>query len=372
MDMNEVISIRDAESGLAPSRKAALFFYGDEGNPFLAPRGLHTVDGRLIVADTAQNRVFIWNSIPTSAYAVPDVVLGQVLATDTGRNAGGEVDASSLLYPSGVWSDGHTLVVADAWNHRVLIWNGMPVRHGQPADVVVGQPDMASNLPNVSGVGAKATAQNLYWPYGVWSDGRHLWIADTGNRRVLYYEMIPSRNYQPADRVIGRAGFEEKDYDSSHAVWPYAVKVAEDGRMAVVDTQYYRVLIWDHWEDAFTGQAAVIIGQPDLESCGQNQYRLKPQAHTLNWCYDMYIHKGALWLADTGNSRVLLFREIPVVNNQAADEVFGNIGFESIGEHLEVGIPDSERLYWPFAVSVTDAALFVADTGNHRIVIYSI
>jgi hypothetical protein len=90
-----------------PKSKASLFFYGDEGNPFLAPRGgIHAVDGKLIVADTAQNRIFIWNKMPASSFQKPDVVLGQIIATDTQRNGGRETDASSLLYPSGVWSDG--------------------------------------------------------------------------------------------------------------------------------------------------------------------------------------------------------------------------------------------------------------------------
>lgn len=370
--MNEVINIRDKNCGVVPQRKASLFFYGDEGNPFLAPRGVHTVDGKLIVADTAQNRVFIWNKMPVSSYQKPNVVLGQLVATDTGRNAGGETEAASLLYPSGVWSDENKLIVADAWNHRVLIWNRFPTQNGQPADVVVGQPNMQNNKPNVYGVGTGASSKNLYWPYGVWSDGEHLWIADTGNRRVLFYETIPTKNYQPADKVIGKNSFEEKDYDPSHAVWPYSVKVSEDGVLAITDTQYYRVLIWTHWKDAFAQTAAAIIGQPDLESCGQNQYRLRPQANTLNWCYDMFMQNGSLWLADTGNSRILFFKYIPTENNKAADELFGNVNFETIGEHLEVGKQNNERLYWPFAVSVMDDKLIVADTGNHRIAVYTI
>jgi hypothetical protein len=84
------------------------------------------------------------------------------------------------------------------------------------------------------------------------------------------------------------------------------------------------------------------------------------------------MHNGSLWLADTGNSRVLFFKNIPIENNQAADELFGNINFETPGEHLDVGKQNNECLYWPFAVSVTDDRLIVADTGNHRIVIYSI
>src|ERR1019366_5492355 len=114
--MTEVINIRDTSRKAVNSKSASLFFYGDQGNPFLAPRGLHTVDHKLIVADTAQNRVFIWNDLPGSSYQRPDVVLGQLRATDTERNAGGHTSAASLLYPSGVWSDGNKLIVADAWN----------------------------------------------------------------------------------------------------------------------------------------------------------------------------------------------------------------------------------------------------------------
>lgn len=370
--MQERINIQNEKRFALPRNKAALFFYGDECNPFLAPRGVHAIRNKLIVADTAHNRVFIWNEIPGSSYQKPDVVLGQLSANGTQRNAGGQINASTLLYPSGVWSDGKKLIVADAWNHRVLIWRSFPKMNGQPADVVVGQPDMYHNLPNVEGVGAGASSQNLYWPYGVWSNGTDLWIADTGNRRVLFYENIPLKNYQQADCVVGKKSFEEKDYSNENALWPYSVKVSANGMLAISDTQYYRVLIWQNWKDAFTKKADVIIGQPDLNSSGQNQYFLKPKANTLSWCYDMFMHQHSLWIADTGNSRILYFDFIPDQNNQQATDIFGNINFETIGEHLEAGKKNSERLYWPFAVTVDKNRLIVADTGNHRIVIYNI
>lgn len=368
--MVETINIQDKNRGAVPQRKASLFFYGDEDSPFLAPRGVHAVSGKLFVADTAQNRVFIWNEIPRSSHQKPDVVLGQSTVTDTRRNAGGNAGASSLLYPSGLWSDGNKLVVADAWNHRVLIWNKFPTQNGQPADVVIGQPDMQHNLPNVKGVGSDPSPQNLYWPYGVWSDGRHLWIADTGNRRVLFYEKIPAVNFQPADKLIGKNSFEEKDYESQNAVWPYSVKVSDNGMLAIADTQYYRVLLWKNWENAFTKTADIIIGQPDLQSNGMNQYGLKPQANTLNWCYDVLLENNSLWVADTGNSRVLFFKNIPLENNSDAGELIGNINFNAIGEHLEAGKPGSERLYWPFSLTMMNDMLAVADTGNHRIAFY--
>jgi hypothetical protein len=75
-------------------------FYGEEGNPFLAPRGVFISGNKLIVADTGQNRVFIWNQIPKTPYQKADVVLGQLLTTDTGRNSGESVHANTLMYPS--------------------------------------------------------------------------------------------------------------------------------------------------------------------------------------------------------------------------------------------------------------------------------
>ena len=40
-----------------------LIFKGDEESPLLAPRGVYLVNNQLFVADTAQNRLFIWHSL---------------------------------------------------------------------------------------------------------------------------------------------------------------------------------------------------------------------------------------------------------------------------------------------------------------------
>ena len=120
-------------------------------------------------------------------------------------------------------------MLADAWNHRVLIWLSMPMEDGQPADVVIGQPNFHHNDPNVKGVGSSPTSQSLNWPYGVFSDGKQLWIADTGNRRVLYYKEIPTENFAAADKVFGKPTFKERDYENNDPIWPYSVKVSPNG-----------------------------------------------------------------------------------------------------------------------------------------------
>lgn len=344
-------------------------FKGSQRIPFLAPRGVFTAKNHLFVSDTGRNRVFIWKEMPTTEYQEPDTVLGQIDISETGRNSGGRVTASTLHYPSGIWSDGKLVIVADAWNHRVLIWNSLPTQKGQAADVVLGQPDFESNQPNVFGIGSDPSAKSLNWPYGVFSDGRSLWIADTGNRRILFYKNIPKSNFAAADKVIGKPDFETRDYENHEPIWPYSVKVNSKKQLVVADTQFYRNLIWKNADKAFSNPADVIVGQMDFDACGQNQFGLFPSSKSLNWTYDACFYRDGLLVNDTGNSRILWFAEIPTSNNTKATAVIGKPDFKTGSENKETLINTSSSLYWPFSITTQLNKLIIADTGNHRVVI---
>lgn len=358
-------------------KNSPLVFYPSiEGQNILAPRGVAVCDNILVISDTGQNRVLIWKNFSSDFQGKfsPDIVLGQSDFTSCGRNNGClDVHAASMQYPSGVWTDGNKLIVADAWNHRVLIWHNLPSRNGQQADIVVGQKDFNTNLPNIDGLSKAPSAQSLYWPYGVCSDGKSLWIADTGNRRVLYYKNIPEENFCKADKVIGQESFEEREYNPENAIWPYSVKINKHNALAITDTQYYRTLVWQNREKAFDNVADVILGQSDFESNGQNQYRPFPKANTLNWCYDNCFYDKGILVADTGNSRILYWDKIPEDNNEPASVVFGQPDFESLGEaSLSLKNDLENEMYWPFAITVYQNQLIVADTGNHRILNYTL
>lgn len=369
-DWNSTIKMEKTEApALENIVSKRQLFLGDKDSPLLAPRGVFLVNNKLFVADTAQNRLFIWNELPTAETRKADIVLGQSAKEKTGRNASGKVSASSLFYPSGIWSDGNKLIVADAWNHRVLIWNNLPTDDGQPADVVVGQPDFESNEPNVNGISTPPSANSLNWPYGVFSDGQQLWIADTGNRRILYFKTIPATNYAKADAVIGKPNFEERDYDHNDPIWPYSVKISPQGQMTITDTQYYRVLLWEDWKTAFHQKADVIIGQPSFEANGQNQYGWFPKANTLNWCYDTCFYQDGLWVADTGSSRILWFENLPKKNNAEANNLLGQDNFTTGSENKNTIWSTEGSLYWPFQICIEGRTMVAADTGNHRIVI---
>src|SRR5260221_98345 len=80
-------------------------------------------NGRLILGDTNNHRVLIWNSVPVnSGLTNADLVLGQPDFTSSTSNNGG-LSARTLSFPDSVWSDGSRLLVDDNNNSRVLIWN---------------------------------------------------------------------------------------------------------------------------------------------------------------------------------------------------------------------------------------------------------
>ena len=94
------------------------------------------------------------------------------------------------------------LVVADAWHHRVLVWDSVPTAHDTPPDHVLGQPDLASVDPNAGG---DAGPDTFYWPFGIAMIGGRFHVADTGNRRVLIWDGGLPRAGEPARRRRPRA-----------------------------------------------------------------------------------------------------------------------------------------------------------------------
>ncbi|MGB9634486.1 MAG: hypothetical protein ACPL8I_14205, partial [Chloroflexaceae bacterium] len=87
------------------------------------PYALALEDQRLAVADTANNRVLLWNQAPRSgAFAPADAVLGQANFDDHGENRWRAVAPDTLCWPYGLWLHNGRLAIADSGNNRVMIW----------------------------------------------------------------------------------------------------------------------------------------------------------------------------------------------------------------------------------------------------------
>ena len=158
------------------------------------PRGaMVTAGNKLFVADTLNNRVLLWNSMPTSNGQGADVVLGQPDFTTCNAPGNNASAANTLSQPWDVWSDGVHVLVADTYANRVLVWNTFPTSIGQNADAVIGQPDWSTNV-------AGPIATSLATPAGVTSDGNSIFIAEFENMRVGQWSGLP---WQQATPTLG-------------------------------------------------------------------------------------------------------------------------------------------------------------------------
>jgi hypothetical protein len=132
------------------------------------------------VVDTSNQRVLVWNTIPTSNGQAADFALGQANLTSGTFNSGG-LSAASLGNPSSAFVAAGKLFVTDGSNNRVLGWNTLPTAMTQPADFVLGQANFTSNQVNSPSL----SEQTLNTPRHAFSDGTRVFISDVGNYRVI-------------------------------------------------------------------------------------------------------------------------------------------------------------------------------------------
>ena len=102
--------------------------------------------------------------------------------------------AATLDWPRYALSDGKMLFVADGGNDRVLVFNNIPTDNGAAADAVLGQINDQVNLvsdsafpDDVASAGTVRTPLSLAW------DGLNLYVSDPFNRRVMVFTMAEQR-----------------------------------------------------------------------------------------------------------------------------------------------------------------------------------
>ena len=288
-------------------------------------------DGKILaVADTSNNRILIWKSIPATNGQPADIVLGQANFTTV---AGITITASSLRGPQGVWIQNGKLFVADTENNRVLIWNSIPTQNNQPADVVLGQPDFTTSPPiNQVNLTLPATATTMLSPTSVTSDGTRLYVSDLGFNRVLIWNSIPTSIQKPADVEIGQKDFTQSVSNDNTNLCP------SDGTDANGNATY-----------------------PPI--CGR----------TLSFPRYALSDGARLFIADGGNDRVLVFNSIPTQNAAKADVILGEPDEVSdvFSTSNPLGISSADVTPTPTSLAWDGQNLYVADATDYRVLIFS-
>ncbi|MGC2789675.1 MAG: NHL repeat-containing protein [Thermoplasmata archaeon] len=246
--------------------------------------------GDLWVSDFDNSRVLEFVPPFTDGQAAL-LVLGQ--STFNGDQSG--TSAQNLSRPVGLTLDSHgDLWVVDAENDRVVEFVP-PFSNGMNASLVLGQSNFTTSRYGLS-------ASNLSDPQGIDYSGGILWVADSGNDRVLGFD-APFSTGEGATHLLGQSSFTGNTATGAGA-FGIAVSVSVDprGNLWVSDFAGNRVVEFLPPFSTFEN-ASVVVGQTNLTAdvSGDN-------ATAIAGPFGAFVGpNGALWVADTGNNRVLEF-----------------------------------------------------------------
>jgi uncharacterized protein (TIGR03437 family) len=360
----------------------------------VASDGVHVV-----VADTNHNRVLIWNRFPTRNNSPADVVVGQQTFT-TATVPGNTPNAKSMRGPQGVWIQNGRLYVSDTQNNRVLIFNHIPTSNGAAADVVLGQPDFTTFVePDLTQQQNNVSAKQLLNPVSVSSDGVHVFVTDLGYNRVLIWNSIPTTNGQAADVAIGQPdlvssvannGFSTNPADTtvppkqtpvlcpvsngtdvnSNLTFPNSCNatlsfprfaLAGGGRLFIADGGNDRVLVFNTIPTGNGATADLVIGQ-----LGGSVNQASDAADSLRTPMSLAWDGTNLYVSDAYNRRVTVYsvgeNTIPFagVRNSASLDILarGNVAISGgiqAGDSVDINIGGT---------STTDTAGTVTITGG--------
>jgi uncharacterized protein (TIGR03437 family) len=348
------------------------------------PSGL-TFDtgGRLYVAD-ALSRVLVF--VPPFSSGMAAARLMGIVVVPTGQQPPPAVNDTGLNRPEGVFMIGPNPGVVDTLNHRILLFPRFEdwppesaTRISPAAQTVIGQPDMNTAR-------AAAGATNFNNPVHAVFSGSELFVVDSGNHRVVVWP----QPFTAANRVLGQLAL---DYNAANliegrelyltpaAIGPYAGSVALDTtsrppRLYIADTFNNRIL---GFRDAFRVKpgdfADIVIGQPDRFRSTINYPSGDPRVTTRSSLYlptaIAVDAAGNLWVADSGNNRVLRFPKPNFDQPQALPEANLVLGQPDFFTTPRLTDPTRRTMALPSGLAFTpEGHLLVSDAAHNRVLVF--
>ncbi|MBL7688844.1 MAG: hypothetical protein JNJ49_12490 [Bdellovibrionaceae bacterium] len=243
---------------------------------FADPVSVWSDGTRLLVTSKSQNRILMWNTIPTTDATPADLVIGQASDSTTATGTG----MAELDSPEHAFISGTKLFVVDGGNSRVLIFNTVPTATGAAADVQVGA------------FGSGNAADQFATPYFALVTGTKLLVADGGtNHRIQVFNTVPTAANAAADLSLAL---------SNASAQPTALAIV-GSKLLAYDEDKSRVVFWNAIPTSATSPDGV-IGQADLSSVSTTV-----DDSTLGRGYGLLVDGTSLWVADTERHRLLKF-----------------------------------------------------------------
>ena len=378
-------------ASVAAQAQIASSAYRVLGQPNLNNNGLNLVQGvelnspggialdtrgaqvHLYIADAGNARVLAWQDL--ASYQIgdaPTLVLGQPNPQSSGAFG---IGAKGFSSPLSVAVDPTTgnLFVADASSNRIVRF---PSPFDNPSRI---EPDAVYGQPNFTTFAAgAAAATSMKQPRAVAVDAAgNLWVADTGNNRVLRFGLSTLNNPAPvaADTVIAQKDFQSGLANAGGAVsasgldTPAGLALDGQGNLYVSDFNNARVIRFPAplGPGNIAAAANAVWGQSNLTS-----HVVAQQATSSSLRGPQGIAadaNGNLYVAAPQDNRVLVF---PTATGSlgSATNVFGQSDFTTTTANTKT-FPQasSSTLSSPVDVKVdANGNVFVSDSSNNRVI----
>jgi uncharacterized protein (TIGR03437 family) len=347
----------------------------------------------IFVSDTFNNRVLGWrNATQFVNGSKADLILGQLDEQSTERLGPNTARSLGFTTPGALAIDSKgSLYVVDTGNNRILRFPKPFANNDeiQVPDLVIGQTNFNSNTANSGGISEKTLAYSsggTTSTSGIAFDGQgNLWVSDPLNNRVLRYPksvLDAGTNGSAADLVLGEPDFKINTAPSTQTDpnprlnksivrAPSGITVDNDGRVYVVDS-FSRVVVFA--PPFFNNkQAARIVGvwiQPPNQPFTTPEYVLgNPEG--------VAIMGNSLVVMDTAQNRILRydpFAEWPAETDEIpsppAKAVLGQQDFNNIRPNRGLAEASESTLAGPVGAYVVGNELYVADSGNNRVLVF--
>jgi hypothetical protein len=335
---------------------------------------------------------------------VATVALGQEDLSGCAMNNPGPISASKITSSGRTTSDGMRYYFAD--DHRILVYDSLPLDSTEDAAGVIGQLNFESNYPNRSAEPQPPTEKTLNSIFGTHASHQKLLVADMGNHRVLIYDL---NNFEYTDMaaswIIGQPDqySQVPNYGGIHYEDPEApagcqqsnaylrslvegrcpaksnlfrpLEVYYDGQYIYVGDSNYRVLVFDA-QAIFSGptidspdyqmpQAIAVIGQRHLTANDNTMAAGIGFGYT---AYGLAFSENRLFASDmrSGTDSIYVYNNIhtQIQNWQPDTLITPDITLSEIPGHY--GLNNVQD------VDADDNWMYVADRDHYRVLIYEL
>jgi uncharacterized protein (TIGR03437 family) len=357
--------------------------------------------GRLFICDNAY-RVLVYTT-PSGSGQLAARVMGVVIATQANPNPP-TISEQTLgnpqngATPEGVFFVGNNPYVVDGGNARILkydpydSWPAEGTQYSPSATAVIGQPSFTSNRsnqtqpqPTASTFSGPAGAHNPSEQNGVinaYFAGTNLYVADSGNNRVLIFPQQSNGTFTAATKVLGQIDF---PYNSPNLIEGRELYLQGNGsgiaidfnsnppHLYVSDPGNNRVLAYNDYRQVKAGvMADLVIGQPDFLTGMLNYPKNDPSLLNNQGLYApeglQVDANGNLWVADSGNGRVLRF---PAPFTQAPGQPTANLVIGQASFFQKIPDASSQTMSAPYGIAFTaDGSLLVSDAVFNRVLFF--